>query len=104
MGLNIIESLKERRNYDRTDNAAQIQLNCKKRGLTLSATLERIRPLGISCFSSVDLDPGEVVNLSIPHMNGVFEAEAMVFRLRKVLSRYELELKFFEMRRDIPSL
>ena len=104
MELNIIESLKERRNYDRIANTAHIQLECEKRSLSLSATLEKINSLGIICFSSVDLDPGEVVNLRIPHMKGVFEAEAMVFRLKKVLRGYELELKFFEMRRDIPSL
>lgn len=103
MGLNIIESLKERRNYDRIANAAHIQLGCKKKGLSLSATLEKISPLGISCFSSVDLDPGEVVNLRIPHMKGVFEAGARVVSLKKILRRYELKLKFFEIRRDIPS-
>lgn len=104
MGLNIIESLKERRTYDRTDNVAHIQLECEKRSLSLSATLEKISPSGIICFSSVDLDPGEVVSVHIPHMKGVFEAGARVVSLKKVLRRYELELKFFEIKRAISTL
>ena len=104
MEMNIMECLKERRDFGRTDDSVHIQLECEKRSLTLSATLEKIKPLGIICFSSVDLDPGEVVSLRIPNVKGVFEAEAMVFRRKKVLRRYELELKFFEMRRDIPSI
>ena len=104
MEMNIIECLKERRDFDRTENAAHIQLNCKKRDLFFSANLKRISPSGLICYSGVGLDPGELVSVHIPRMNGVFEAGARVVSLKKVLRRYELELKFLEIRRDILTL
>lgn len=103
MALNIIESLKERRNFDRTTDTAHIHLERKEGGPSLSATLKDLSPSGLICFSNVDLNHGDFVTVRIPHINGLFEAGAKVLKVKKLFRAYELKLKFFEIRRDIPS-
>lgn len=110
MELNIIESLKERRDFGRSANTANaantahIDLVRREGRLSLSVSLKEISPSGLICFSTIGFCPGEVVIVRIPHMKGIFESGARVIGLKKLLNRYELELNFFEIRRDIPSL
>jgi len=104
MEMNILEALKERRNFNRNKASARIHLERRKLNRSCSATLKNIGPGGLSCISSVVLHVGEELNVRIPHTGGIFEAEAMVISARQILGRCEVELRFTRVRRDIPVL